>query len=156
MPPQLSRPVISVDEYLETGETTIPERDTSLPPSVLPLSSTVSSPAIRPLEFGDGSQIAPRWTKRRIHKWKSPLLMSIFFILGVAVSLAHCVFYPKLSGKIVGDSSQQEEKIRYDISSSADAPILRFSDSVLHVPSSLRSVSEQAYGQSIHNGSGEQ
>ncbi|KAF2026082.1 hypothetical protein EK21DRAFT_116192 [Setomelanomma holmii] len=29
------------------------------------------------------------------------------------MSIAHCVFYPKLRGKVVGNSSQQEEKTRF-------------------------------------------
>ncbi|KAF2002416.1 hypothetical protein P154DRAFT_488382 [Amniculicola lignicola CBS 123094] len=54
-----------------------------------------------------------KWPKRHIHRWKSPMLMILFFIIGLAMSLAHCIFYPKLSGKVVGDSSSQEEKLRY-------------------------------------------
>lgn len=52
------------------------------------------------------------FTKRYIHRWKSPLLMLGFFIIGVAMSLAHCIFYPKLKGRIVGNSDSQEEKLR--------------------------------------------
>jgi hypothetical protein len=52
------------------------------------------------------------WSKRHIHKWKSPLLNVGFFIFGFAMSLAHCVFYPKLKDRVVGDSSAQEEKLR--------------------------------------------
>lgn len=51
-------------------------------------------------------------TKPHIHKWKSPLLMLLFFALGATVSVAHCVFYARLEDRIVGDSSQQEEKLR--------------------------------------------
>lgn len=54
----------------------------------------------------------PKWTQRPIHKWKSPLVMTLFFTLGATVSIAHCVFYARLNGHIVGDSSQQEEKLR--------------------------------------------
>lgn len=39
--------------------------------------------------------------------------MTIFFIVGLAMSLAHCIFYPRLSGKIVGNPDAQEEKIRF-------------------------------------------
>ncbi|OCK93566.1 uncharacterized protein K441DRAFT_564791 [Cenococcum geophilum 1.58] len=53
------------------------------------------------------------FTKRHIHRWKSPLLMSSFFVIGLAMSLAHCIFYPALKKKIVGDSSSQEEKLRF-------------------------------------------
>ncbi|KAF2876075.1 hypothetical protein BDV95DRAFT_482729 [Massariosphaeria phaeospora] len=51
--------------------------------------------------------------KRRIHRWKSPLLIATFFSIGFAMILAHCVLYAKLSGRIVGDSASQEEKIRF-------------------------------------------
>lgn len=73
--------------------------------------SSASSPTIVPLVDTHGDN-APKWTKRHIHKWKSPFLMMLFFALGVTVSLAHCVFYARLDGRIVGDSSQQEEKLR--------------------------------------------
>jgi hypothetical protein len=36
-----------------------------------------------------------------------------FFALGLAFSLAHCIFYPKLKGNIVGNSDSQEEKLRF-------------------------------------------
>lgn len=39
--------------------------------------------------------------------------MILFFLVGLSVSIAHCVFYPQLRGKIVGDPGKQEEKIRY-------------------------------------------
>ncbi|KAI9766942.1 MAG: hypothetical protein M1840_006239 [Geoglossum simile] len=50
---------------------------------------------------------------RQINRWKSPLLLSIFFTVGLAMSIAHCVFYPKLSGIVVGNSSNQERNIRF-------------------------------------------
>ena len=52
------------------------------------------------------------WTWRRYHKWKSPLLMSTFFVLGLGISIAHCVFYASLNGTIVGSSRQQERNLR--------------------------------------------
>jgi hypothetical protein len=76
------------------------------------LKSSSSSPAIRPAAERHGSRVIPSSSKRRIHKWRSPLLMVVFYFLGLSLSLAHCVFYPKLKGRIVGDSGQQEEKIR--------------------------------------------
>jgi hypothetical protein len=39
--------------------------------------------------------------------------MISFFVVGFALSLAHCIFYPKLKGKVVGNSSSQEEKLRW-------------------------------------------
>ena len=85
---------------------------TPLPsPAHLP-SAHKSSPTITPLPERRGSRITQGWTKRRIHKWRAPLLMVIFFLLGFSMSVAHCVFYPKLHGKVVGNSSRQEEKIR--------------------------------------------
>jgi hypothetical protein len=39
--------------------------------------------------------------------------MFVFLLLGWTMSVAHCVFYPKLKGQIVGKADQQEEKIRY-------------------------------------------
>jgi len=38
--------------------------------------------------------------------------MVLFLVFGLAMSVAHCVFYPKLKGQIVGKADQQEEKIR--------------------------------------------
>ncbi|KAI9767275.1 MAG: hypothetical protein M1839_004541 [Geoglossum umbratile] len=68
----------------------------------------------RPLSSGhprrNGNDL---WRPRRISKWKSPLLLLIFFIIGLAMSIAHCVFYPKLSGIVVGNSSNQERNIRF-------------------------------------------
>jgi hypothetical protein len=82
-----------------------------LPTHIGPISPP--TPVITPLAERRGSRIVQGWTKRRVHRWRSPLCMVVFFLLGLAVSIAHCVFYPKLLGKLVGDSSQQEEKIRY-------------------------------------------
>lgn len=52
------------------------------------------------------------WQNRHIHRWKSPLLMVTFFLVGLAMSLAHCIFYSSMRDKIVGNSDAQEEKIR--------------------------------------------
>jgi hypothetical protein len=48
----------------------------------------------------------------RIRHWKSPLVMLIFYAIGVGMSIAHCVFYPGLDGKIVADAYNQERNIR--------------------------------------------
>jgi thiol:disulfide interchange protein len=97
------------------------------------------------------------WQKRRIHRWKSPLMMVVFFLVGLAMSLAHCIFYPSLQGKIVGNSDAQEEKIRQVLlapryPTAAD----RFPDSEQLSRSWLRSASVQPYGQATLNGSGVQ
>jgi hypothetical protein len=52
------------------------------------------------------------WTSRRYHKWKSPLLMFTFFVLGLGISIAHCAFYPALNATIVGSPRQQEKNLR--------------------------------------------
>lgn len=70
------------------------------------------SPAIRPIAERQDSRTFPGWKGRRIHAWRSPLLMVLFLLVGLAMSVAHCVFYPKLKGQIVGKADQQEEKIR--------------------------------------------
>lgn len=49
----------------------------------------------------------------QIHQsWKSPILMIVFLLIGVGLSVGHCVFYPSLNGQLVGNSSRQEEKLR--------------------------------------------
>jgi hypothetical protein len=70
------------------------------------------SPAIRPIADRKDSRTFPGWKERRIHTWKAPLLMVVFFLLGLAMSVAHCILYPKLRGQIEGKADQQEEKIR--------------------------------------------
>lgn len=84
-------------------------------------SSSSSSPAIAPEAIDkpvDGAALQlpvplqQDWQKRQIHRWKSPLLMVVFFLIGLAMSLAHCIFYPSLQGKVVGNPDAQEEKIR--------------------------------------------
>ena len=49
--------------------------------------------------------------------------MVMFFITGLAMSLAHCIFYARLSGRIVGNSDAQEEKIR-SVAISIDAAVM--------------------------------
>lgn len=62
---------------------------------------------------GSRSEVQGRLFKSRyIHRWKSPLLMFLFFVIGLTMSFAHCIFYPALEGKIVGGSSSQEERLR--------------------------------------------
>lgn len=49
--------------------------------------------------------------RRRFHQWKSPLLMLMFFVIGLSMGFAHCTFYASHSGHIVGSSSDQERVI---------------------------------------------
>jgi thiol:disulfide interchange protein len=49
---------------------------------------------------------------RKYHKWKSPLLISMFFVLGLGLSITHCALYAALNGTIVGSSWQQENNLR--------------------------------------------
>lgn len=52
------------------------------------------------------------WVPRRYHKWKSPLLMSTFFVLGLGMSIGHCAFYWILKDTIVGSPWRQESNLR--------------------------------------------
>ncbi|KAK7192632.1 hypothetical protein PSPO01_01340 [Paraphaeosphaeria sporulosa] len=84
--------------------------------------SSSSTPAIAPdatdvpaegAVFQLPAPLQQGWPERRIHRWKSPIMMVVFFLVGLAMSLAHCIFYPSLKGKVVGNSDAQEEKIRF-------------------------------------------
>jgi hypothetical protein len=50
---------------------------------------------------------------RRHHKWKSPLLMLVFYICGLGMSIGHCTFYAKLNNSIVGGPHQQGTNLRF-------------------------------------------
>ena len=76
------------------------------------ISNPLSSPANRPVAEHHGPRRFSNWEARRIHTWKTPLLMVLFFLAGLAMSMAHCIFYPKLKDQVVGKADQQEEKIR--------------------------------------------
>ncbi len=52
------------------------------------------------------------WKPRKYHKWESPVLMVLFFVLGLGISMAHCGFYASLEGAIVGSPAQQENNLR--------------------------------------------
>jgi thiol:disulfide interchange protein len=56
------------------------------------------------------------WKPRQVRQWKSPLVMLTFFVIGLGMSIGHCVFYPSLDGIIVGDSYNQERNIRQAVS----------------------------------------
>jgi hypothetical protein len=53
-----------------------------------------------------------RWKPRRYRKWQSPVLMVLFFVIGLSLSLAHCLFYSSLDAEIVGSPAQQENNLR--------------------------------------------
>ncbi|KAH8652840.1 hypothetical protein BGZ61DRAFT_541812 [Ilyonectria robusta] len=74
---------------------TLPQALLSPPPSERPASSR-----------GTGSSQTSRrfaialWKPRTYHRWKSPALVVVFFLIGFGMSLCHCVFYPSLIGQI--------------------------------------------------------
>jgi hypothetical protein len=53
-----------------------------------------------------------QWKPRRVRPWKSPLVMLICYLVGLCMSISHCVFYPKLDARIVRDAYIQERNIR--------------------------------------------
>lgn len=98
----------------EEGATAAADMPITLPPPAqLPTTQQERSPAIDPRAEGDGAQLVQGWSKREFHKWLPPFYLALFFLLGLTMSIAHCVFYPKLRGNLVGDSYSQEEKLRY-------------------------------------------
>jgi hypothetical protein len=52
------------------------------------------------------------WTARSLPKWKAPAQMMGFFLIGLGMSIGHCMFYPLLDGEIVGSPSEQEDRLR--------------------------------------------
>ncbi|KAH7386843.1 hypothetical protein DE146DRAFT_184365 [Phaeosphaeria sp. MPI-PUGE-AT-0046c] len=95
-------------------EEPIDDRLTPLPsPPQSPEIARTRSPAIHPKAENHGPQTVQGWSKREFHKWQPPFYMTVFFLVGFSMSIAHCIFYPKLRGKLVGDSYQQEEKLRF-------------------------------------------
>jgi hypothetical protein len=49
---------------------------------------------------------------REYHHWESPFLMGLFLFLGLGISMAHCGFYARLEGTIVGSPAEQENNLR--------------------------------------------
>jgi hypothetical protein len=49
---------------------------------------------------------------RQYHKWKSPLLMLVFYLCGLGMSIGHCAFYASLDNSIVGSPYQQGTNLR--------------------------------------------
>lgn len=77
-----------------------------LPTRQVRLASNASLDVLRPVRRNT-------WKPREYQKWKSPLLMSIFYLAGLGFTGAHCGLYAKLNGTIVGGSRQQETNLRY-------------------------------------------
>jgi hypothetical protein len=65
-----------------------------------------------------------RWKPRRVHRWKSQLLMLTSFFAGLGMSIGHCVFYAKLNGVMVGKSYTQERNLRQAVSQPPTSLIL--------------------------------
>jgi hypothetical protein len=78
---------------------------TYLSRSGVPMSKAASQPPRTPSTLG---YIYTRATVQRL-----PLLMFGLFVLGLAFSIAHCIIYNQLNGKIVGDSASQQQNLRY-------------------------------------------
>jgi hypothetical protein len=81
-------------------------------PRCLAISTELPRLTAKPVMLEHKTQPVQEWSPRRIHKWKSPLLMIIFFLIGLGVSVAHCAFYPSLKDMRVGSPDSQEEKLR--------------------------------------------
>ena len=45
-------------------------------------------------------------------RYKIPLLTVLYFLIGLGMAIAHCIFYPGLKGMVVGTPVRQETKIR--------------------------------------------
>ncbi|KAK4098471.1 hypothetical protein N658DRAFT_431977 [Parathielavia hyrcaniae] len=50
--------------------------------------------------------------RRQFRNWESPLLIVLFFVLGLGLSLGHSAFYASLDGTEVGSPEQQENNLR--------------------------------------------
>ena len=60
----------------------------------------------------DGIVIAERLVPRRYFHWRAPLLMLIFYLIGISMCAAHCAVYSGLSGEVVGSPAEQEKNLR--------------------------------------------
>jgi thiol:disulfide interchange protein len=101
-----------VMENINQGGTEITTHDCDY--GISPSESLADRDNIATLPTVPRSQVPPsEWAKRTRYRWKAPLLMVSFFLIGFAMSLAHCIFYPMLTGVIIGNPDSQEGKIRY-------------------------------------------
>jgi hypothetical protein len=87
-------------------------------------SVTLPEPAFREVRFDPGldsvrnqsEEYGPNleiWQQRRYRKWKYPFLMSVFYAIGLAFSVAHCAFYAALDNDIVGSPEQQQRNLSF-------------------------------------------
>jgi hypothetical protein len=65
----------------------------------------------RPTGNHDMTEITALGDKVR-PKWKSPLLMFTFFLVGVGMSIGHIIAYTRLDSEVVGDAEEQEVNFR--------------------------------------------
>lgn len=105
-PGQGSQASVSQQARLES-----PKLDSCLRPPLRP-SSEMSTSRATALSQRSSPVATPSPGWQTHHNWKSPILMVIFLLIGVGLSVGHCVFYPSLNGQLVGGSSRQEEKLR--------------------------------------------
>jgi hypothetical protein len=114
---RLDVPTGPIDEQRDVGDTThqvpttlaLPEVEAGLrPPGTVRIPSNASSDSSRRLRKDLLFNLGPR----QYHKWKSPLLMLVFYICGLGMSVSHCALYVGLNNSIVGGSHQQGTNLR--------------------------------------------
>lgn len=79
-------------------------------PARNPVGSRQGSSQLRPSAYSKNH--INLWKPRVYHHWKSPLLMVVFCVIGLALSIAHCAVYRSLDGRVVGSSYDQEQNLR--------------------------------------------
>ncbi|KAK3315414.1 hypothetical protein B0H66DRAFT_593988 [Apodospora peruviana] len=95
----------------QTGPTVFPD----------PASPTLRRPSFARLPFPKDARSESstqqrwheQWTRREYHHWKAPLLMVVFWLIGIGCSVAHCTFYSLLQGTIVPGPGAQENNLRF-------------------------------------------
>lgn len=99
------------------GTSSSGESSRSTKPGVTHLAKPTPNLQLPPTSARRGSLQPPAlialWKSRSIKKWKAPVVMVSFLLLGLALSIAHCIVYSSLNGNIVGSSANQEENLRY-------------------------------------------
>jgi hypothetical protein len=102
-------PTVDVDDTTNEVSTSTATPDLEVgppPPAIVRIPSSASAPlrTRKELLFN----LAPR----RYHKWKSPLLILTFYVIGLGMSIGHCAFYASLNHSVVGGPHQQSTNIR--------------------------------------------
>lgn len=127
---RLDVPTEPIDEQRDVGDTTnqvsttfaLPDVEARLrPPGTVRIPSNASSDSSRRLRKDLLFNLGPR----QYHKWKSPLLMLVFYICGLGMSFGHCTFYAGLNNSIVGGPHQQGINLRQASKPFTFAPIKR-------------------------------